>query len=79
MTCLLDIPSEHSFRDVVVCADDVRPHERGRDYRHDGDSDDPETGKRFIQSQRRIGMNDVHNVGMSVMDRPHVVEVHALK
>jgi hypothetical protein len=24
-------------------------------------------------------MNDVHNVGMPVMDRPHVVEVHALK
>ena len=66
---------------MVIPADDVRPHERWRDNDHDGNSDDPEAGVQqiHITSEMNVGSENAHNVSMVMFDRPHVVEVHALK
>jgi len=65
----------------MIRADDVRPHERRRDYAHDGNSDDPEAGEQQIHttSEMNVRSENVHKVGMIMFDRPHVVKVHALK
>jgi hypothetical protein len=70
-----------SFLDVTVPTDDVRPHERRRDDAHDGNSDDPEAGGKQIHtaSEMNVRSENAHNVSMVMFDRPHVVEVHALK
>ena len=49
---LCDIPSQGSFLDVVIYADDVRPHECRRDDEQDRNGDNPETGNKFIRLQR---------------------------
>jgi hypothetical protein len=65
----------------MISADHVRPHERRRDNEHDGNSDDPEAGEQQIHttSEMNVRSENVQNVGMVMFDRPHVVEVHALR
>jgi hypothetical protein len=65
----------------MIPAGDVRPHERRRDNAHDGNSDDPEAGGQQIHttSEMNVRSENAHDVSMVMVDRPHVVEVHALK
>lgn len=62
----------------MVHADDVRPHECRHDNRQDRNRDDPETGNPLIRLGEWMWGEHVHNVGMAVIDRPHVFKVHAL-
>jgi hypothetical protein len=65
----------------MISAYHVRPHERRRDNAHDGNSDDPEAGEQqiYTTSEMNVRSENVHNVRMVMIDRPHVFEVHALK
>ena len=65
----------------MIAAGDVGPHERRRDYAHDGNGDDPEAGEQQIHttSEMNVRSENAHNVSMVMSDRPHVVEVHGLK
>jgi hypothetical protein len=65
----------------MIPADHVRPHERRRDNTHDGNSDDPEAGEQQVHTTSKMNVRsaNVHNVGMVMFDRPHVVEIHTLK
>ena len=65
----------------MIRTGNIRPHERRRDNAHDGNGDDPEAGEQqiHISSEMNVRSENIHNVGMVMFDRPHVLEVHALK
>jgi hypothetical protein len=65
----------------MIPADDVSPHEQRCDNAQDGNSDGPEAGEQqiHITSDKNVRSENAHNVSMLMLDRPHVLEVHALK
>ena len=74
---LFDRAGCNALLEVVPHPLNVRPHEYRHNDGHERERDDPEAID-SVSARHCTILNDVHQIGVVVFDRPHIVEVHTL-